>query len=280
MTLLAILGLAFPSVQDVYEGKSAHYRIRSTADRPTARELLKYMDLCFGAYRRFLNPDPEKLPREPLLLVLYRDRAEYTGSGGTGRFGHFDGKQLAGFADPEQMRPTFAHEGVHQFVEMCIPKPDRLPPWYAEGIAECIANNEVRSGKLYLCTADGPVPRLRVPVVQAAIRDSTVIPLRRLLRAGNREFQKRHELYYAQSWLFCHFLLTYPKREDPSKQIPEGKYKPVIVTFHNAMLDPKRKAREALDAALRSDGGKIELEPLEREFLEYARTFELPKRDR
>jgi hypothetical protein len=257
-----------------FEGESVHYTIRSTAEKKAATDLLKYMDLCFDTYRRFLNPAPDRLPRQKFTLVLYKNLEEYKARGGSGRYGHYDGKRLVGYCDPEQMLPTFAHEGVHQFTDICFPNFDRLPSWYSEGIAECIANNEVRQGKLYLCLKKGPVPKIRLYVVQEAIRDGRWVRLKDLLAADRKIFQDQWKLYYATSWLFCHFLLAYPKQEDPSRQIPEGKYKQVVVKFHNAMLDPKTKVDEALRLALVLDGKPLSLDELEKEFREYALSFE------
>lgn len=258
-----------------YKGDSVRYSIKSTVERKRSRELLKYMDLCFGTYRKFLNPRADRLPRRKFTLILYRDREEYKKRGGSGRYGHYDGRCLVGYDDREQMFPTFAHEGMHQFAEICIPRFDRLPPWYAEGIAECIANNKVRSGKLYMCLKDGPVPRLRVPVVQKAIREKKLVKLKDLLAANPRRFQRNHELYYAESWLLCHFLLTYPRYEDPSKQIPNGRYKQVIVRFHNAMLDPKMKVQDAIRKAFVTKDRPLDLAQLEKEFRRYALGFKL-----
>lgn len=273
------LVLALPllaAAQDpwAFEGESAHYVIQSTADKKTAQEVLRYMDLCFDTYKKFLNPAPERLPKEKFVLVLFRDKDEYKARGGVGRYGHYDGKRLVSYCHPEQMLPTFAHEGVHQFTDICIPHFERLPAWYTEGIAECIANNEVRGGRLFMCLRKGPVPKLRVAAVQEAIRNGKFVSLKDLLKTGKEKFQQNHELFYAESWLLCHFLLTYPKLEDPAKQIPDGKYKDVIVQFHNAMLDPKMKVADAVKRAFVLDRKPIDLDELEKEFREYALAFE------
>jgi hypothetical protein len=267
----ALLGL---QEDPPFTAEGTHYVLESTADRKQALELLKYMDLCFETYRRFLNPPADRLPRERFSLVLYRDAREYKARGGTGRYGHYDGVRLVGFHDAEQTFPTFAHEGMHQFTDACVPNASRLPPWYAEGIAECMANNAVLNGRLVLCLRRGPIPRLRLPVVQEAIREGKLIRLRDLLSMNPKKFQDNHALCYAQSWLFCHFLLTFPKREDPSRQIPEGKYKQVVVRFHNAMLSPKTKAEEAVRQAFVHGRKPIDLDEMEAEFREYALSFD------
>ena len=47
-----------------YTGDSNRYSIKSTVERNRSRELIKYMDLCFGTYRKFLNPARDRLPRK------------------------------------------------------------------------------------------------------------------------------------------------------------------------------------------------------------------------
>jgi hypothetical protein len=276
---LLALAWALPGLQEepAFTAEGTRYVVESTADRKHAQELLKYMDLCFETYRRFLNAPTERLPRDKFTLVLYRDAREYKARGGTGRYGHYDGRQLVGFFDAEQMFPTFAHEGMHQFTDVCVPNSGRLPPWYTEGIAECIANNEIVNGRLVMCLRRGPIPRLRAPAVREAIRSGKFIRIKDLLVMGPKKFQDNHAICYAESWLFCHFLLTFPKQEDPSMQIPEGKHKQVVVRFHNAMLNPKTKVEEAVRQAFVHDRKPIDLDELEAEFKEYALSFDVDR---
>jgi hypothetical protein len=274
----AFLSLLLLLLQDwSWQGDSKHYRLQTTKDKEQGQKVLKYMDLVFETYKAFLNPEPSRLPKERFTLVLYRDYDEYKKSGGPGRYGHYDGKRLVGYFDPEQMLPTFAHEGMHQFTDLCIPNFGRVPAWYSEGIAECIANNEVRDGKLYMCLQDGPVPKIRVPILQKAIREKKHYPIAKFLELGKREFQADHRVCYAEGWAFCHFLLTYPKYEDRTKRIPDGQYKKALVTFHNAMLDPKRTAADAAKIAF----GGLDLAKLDDKFTEWVLKwpveYELPK---
>lgn len=257
----------------VFTSEGLHYSIQSTAGPEPAGNLLRYMDLCFDTYRRLLNPPPERLPPNKFVLVLYRDAREYRRRGGGGRYGHYDGRRLVGYLDPEQMLPTFAHEGMHQFADFCFPDARRLPPWFSEGLAECIANNRILEGRLFMCRRNGPIPRLRAPVVREAIRSGRLIPLRTLLALDSGQFQKNHALCYAESWFLCHFLLTAPLQEDPERQIPDGKYKGVIVRFHNALLNPKIRVEEALRWALIQGGQLIRLDALETEFKAYILSF-------
>jgi hypothetical protein len=275
--LMFVLLLALPALAQetrwLFTGESKHYTIQSTAEKKYAEQVLAYMDLCFETYARFLNPTADRMPKKKFNLVLYTGVDEYKKNGGPGRYGHYDGKNLVGYYHENQMLPTFSHEGMHQFTDICIPSFGRVPSWYSEGIAECIANNEVRQGKLYICLQKGPVPEIRVPVLKRALLDNTHIPLKDLLDYDRRKFQENHKLLYAESWAFCTFLLTAPKLEDRDKQLPDGKYKSMLVKFHNALLDPKMTPAEAATAAFRLNNKPLDLDAFEKEFREWVLKF-------
>lgn len=269
----APLGAAQEKPAWTWTGESRFYTIQTTAERKHAEEVLEYMDLCFQTYSRFLNPAPERMPKKKFNLILYTGVEEYKKQGGPGRYGHYDGRNLVGYWHENQMLPTFSHEGMHQFTDLCIPNFGRVPSWYSEGIAECIANNEVRKGKLYICLKQGPVPELRVPVIKRALLDGKHIPLKDLLDYDKRKFQQNHRLLYAEAWSFCHFLLAAPKLEDTGKQLPDGKYKQVLVKFHNSLLDPKMTPAQAATAAFRQNNRPMDLAKLEEEWKAYVLDF-------
>lgn len=280
LSLLLLLALPVGAQQGpkqapkwTWSGESKHYTLQTTSEKKHGEQVLQYMDLCFETYARFLNPAPDRMPKKKFNLILYTGVDEYKQNGGPGRYGHYDGKNLVGYFHENQMLPTFSHEGMHQFTDICIPNFGRVPSWYSEGIAECIANNEVRSGKLYICLQKGPVPEIRVPVLKRALLDNKHIPLRDLLNYDKRKFQDNHKLLYAESWAFCHFLLGAPKLEDRDKQLPDGKYKKVLVTFHNSLLDPKMSPSEAAASAFRVNGKPVDLEALEKEFRDWVMKF-------
>jgi predicted metalloprotease with PDZ domain len=73
---------------------------------------------------------------------------------------------------------------------------------------------------------------------------------------------------YAESWAFCHFLMTYPNREEPTRQIPNGKYRPMISAFYESMLNKQATADAAWAAALKA-GRVASIEALEKEWKAY-----------
>jgi hypothetical protein len=48
-------------------------------------------------------------------------------------------------------------------------------------------------------------------------------------------FMNNAEICYAMSWSFCHFLITYPKDEDRSAQIPDGRYRKNLAGYYEQM---------------------------------------------
>ncbi|MDP6958728.1 MAG: PDZ domain-containing protein, partial [Planctomycetota bacterium] len=96
---------------------------------------------------------------------------------------------------------------------------------------------EVRKVKLYMCIKSGDIARMRLPLIQKAIKERKAYSLKNLLRLDRRKFMNNAGLCYAQSWSFCHFLMTYPKQEDRGKQIPNGKYRKKLATYYELMRD-------------------------------------------
>jgi hypothetical protein len=54
---------------------------------------------------------------------------------------------------------------------------------------------------------------------------------------NRRKFMGNAGLCYAQSWSFCHFLITYPKQEDRGKQIPNGRFRKNLAGYYELMRD-------------------------------------------
>jgi hypothetical protein len=90
----------------------------------------------------------------------------------------------------------------------------------------------VRNKKLYMCVKSGRIARMRLPVIQEAIRAGGAPPLARLMSLDQKVFMRNAELCYAMSWSWCHFLMTYPKDEDRSVQIPDGKFRKNLAGYY------------------------------------------------
>jgi len=293
MRRLALVGLLLALSADaqqqnwsaVYE--SDHYIVRTTSEKKHANELGLHMELVYDTYARLLNYT--KKPERKFVIRLYKDHEEYkkNGAGGSA-LAHYSpqSKELVGSYDPDGMLAIMSHEGMHQFTDMVMPDFQRsvgsgeVPTWYSEGIADCIGNCENRNGKLYMCViSTGYIAAMRTIVIQTALREGRTPPLREIVKYNQKDYyQKNGRMNYSIGWSFTHFLMCYPKVEEPSKQIPDGKYKKALVSFHNLMA-AGRKRDDAYAIAFGINGGAPAWDRFEKEWKEYVLSFPDPLKD-
>jgi hypothetical protein len=235
LALAALLPQGRPALPESLSSK--HYDLKTSCSREQGQELLDFMELVHKTYLELLKPEnKEEVEKRRFTLVLYKDAAEYARAGappGSGAF--YNGRELVGWYDLVFMKPFFAHEGMHQFTDATSANFRDFPMWFTEGIADCIGNGEVRNGKLYMCVKSGTISRMRLQLVQAAVKQGAAYPLGRLLTLPRLEFMQNAELCYAQSWSFCHFLITYPKEEDRAVQIPNGRFRKNLAAYYERM---------------------------------------------
>ncbi len=221
---------------DTYQSK--HYDLKTNGTKEQAQELLDFMELVYTTYMALLKPDdPKAAESKRSAILLYKDNKDYIASGappGSGAYYSLQSKNLVGWHDPLFMKPFFAHEGMHQFTDLTSKNFRDFPMWFSEGIADCIGNSEVRDKKLYMCVKSGMISRMRLQIVQGALKQGRAWSLPELFRLSQREFmdEKNVDLAYAQSWSFCHFLITYPNQEDRAHQIPNGRFRRNIATYY------------------------------------------------
>jgi hypothetical protein len=248
---------------------SRHYDLQTTAEKAQGQELLEFMELVHQTYSALLKPEnPQEVDKRRFTILLYKDMQEYVRSGGPpGSGAYYDPRsgRLVGWYDEVFMRPFFAHEGMHQFTDATSKNFTAFPMWFTEGIADCLGNAEVRNGKLYMCVKSGIISRMRLQTIQAAVRQGAYVPLPRLLTLPREVFMRNSELCYAQSWSFCHFLLTYPKEEDRAVQIPDGKYRKNLAGYYEAVRGGRLSAGDAFAQAFKG----IPLEDLEAQWAKY-----------
>ena len=224
--------LLLPAPQDGLEKRknwpvtfqSARYEVRATASREAAQKLANHMDLVFDTYAKLF--DLRQVPSRKAVLVLFKNEEEYVANPGSpkGSGAYYDPniKYLVGFVEEKRMFNVFAHEGTHQFTDLALKGFDKAPPWFVEGIAECIGNSVVQKGRLFMCARNGVIAQENLPIVQQMIRDKTYVPLKELVRMGQNAWDSRSAEMYPEAWSFCTFLLAYPKYEETKSQIPNG----------------------------------------------------------
>lgn len=253
--------------------KSAHYEIRSTCDAAQTKKLLDHMELVFGTYTKLFGM--AQVPNQKLVIILFKTQEEYESHPDTpkGSAAYYNRRQLVGYHDERRMFNYFGHEGFHQFTDIALKDIDRAPMWFIEGMAECIGNSEVRKGRLFMCAKNGVIAQENLPEIQLMMRKKDYVPLSRFLTMSADNFMARDGMY-AQAWSFCHFLLAYPDDEDPKNQVPNGKYWTVLSTFIRLMSARSTKLEDALKASFQLKGKALDLEALEKEWIEYVLKME------
>ncbi len=215
---------------------SKHYELKTSATKEEGQELLDFMELVHATYTTLLKPDnPQDLDKRRNTLVLFKNYDEFLRAGappGAGAYYDHRTRDLVGYYDTNDMKPFFAHEGMHQFTDATSKNFLNFNMWFTEGIADCIGNCEVRNKKLYMCVKSGRIARMRLPSIQAAIRQGSTPSVGRLMSLNHDVFMRNADLCYAMSWSWCHFLITYPKDEDRGGQIPDGKYRKNLAGYY------------------------------------------------
>jgi membrane-associated protease RseP (regulator of RpoE activity) len=275
---------AFPVPASWPEYTTAHYTLRTPAEKAHAKDLADFMELVYKTYSALLvKGAPPKAPKYGNRLILFPSRAAFLKAGmppSVGAFYRPSTGELVGYYHPTDMKPFFAHEGMHQFTDLTLPgfKTAGVPMWFTEGIADCIGNSVERDGKLYMCSMSGQIAFMRLPTIHAAIREGRHIPLERFLALDRQSFMADAGLCYAQAWSFCHFLMTAPKKEDPAKQIPDGRYRKALTAFFEALLNRKTGADAAWAQAMQA-GRIASVAALEEEWKAYVLELHKPDPD-
>jgi hypothetical protein len=191
--------------------ESRHYRIKSNVRPEYAKRYGKMMDRY---YKRFLKVFKEFLPRGEIKksdIWIYASRAEFRRAEGmgpsTGGFYFTGNKRVTAFHGPfgntGGTREVLAHEGTHQFQDICLGgRFGNAPTWILEGLA-VLFESAVYDGKEVVI---GLVPRDRLQVLKRGLASGTLIPLTRLIRTPQSSFQAYH---YAHAWGLIYMVLYY-----------------------------------------------------------------------
>lgn len=255
--------------------ESKHYKLQATTDAEKAQDLLDFMELVFSTYKALLKPDnPDEIEKRQFTVVLYKDNEEYKASGApAGSGAYYNGRELVGYFDEFLMKPFFAHEGMHQFTDVTSKNFRAFPMWFTEGIADCIGNSVVKDKKLYMCVRTGAIARMRLPLIQGALKSGKAYPLATLLTLDRNKFMADAGLCYAQSWSFCHFLICYPSYEEKSSQIPNGSFRKNLAIYYELLRVGGTTHQKAWDEAFKG----FPLDSLESMWKKYVEKFEGPK---
>lgn len=215
-------------------------------------------------YMAGLVPAPSKATRPAEVLIFaddehYHDYADVDPLNAlnetAGMFLH-DRRQLLvqGKADPAQTREILFHEAFHEYISTVGAE---VPTWLNEGMADYVSGVTIEGGKI---TAKGRVLDWRRDQLQSAFHDGWGgIPFSQLLRSNQQEFYGvLRSLQYAQAWSLVHFF----------RHAKGGEYLPAFVEYVRAITKGATPSA-AGQAAL----GKLDLEVLQAEWLEYVKTL-------
>jgi len=233
-------------------------------DRQILDDLKKRMDLIFVKYAQAFKVE-KFISRRPK-VYYYKDRGSYVRAGGPSTSLAFYmslSKTLVGYENPDdKILTTFhvlAHEGCHQFFDLAFPGfygSDEMPSWFSEGLADCFGSCEIRGGELVIFTTTGSAADY-APLVRDLIKENRMTPLKELLTMDHRVFMAGAQIHYPQSWSFCHFLWNKGYADVVSRLIDGFK---------------RGKPRDEVYAtSFVKDGRKLDLDSLEREWIEYAK---------
>jgi len=161
--------------------------------------------------------------------------------------------------DKELTLRVLYHEGFHQFLHQFMPHP---PYWFNEGVAEFFGASRVEGGQV---VATGLVQEGRLGNLKGALGAKVVKSLPDLLKSAERKdfYSGYIGVNYAQAWSVIHFFFSYES----------GKYAPMLREYYKVIRD-SGSAKEAYDAAF----GKANLGVMEKEWQEYVRKLEPPKK--
>jgi hypothetical protein len=114
------------------------------------------------------------------------------------------------------------HEGVHAFLEAHVVRPGAvLPIWLNEGLADYVANSDIKDGRVmlgshskrttyrnrYVTWRGKSIASADADELRKAMRSGKAPTLATLVAAEPEQFYgESTELYYAEAWMFVHFL--------------------------------------------------------------------------
>jgi tetratricopeptide (TPR) repeat protein len=161
--------------------------------------------------------------------------------------------------DKELTLRVLYHEGFHQFLHQFLPHP---PYWFNEGVAEFFGASRVEGGTV---VATGLVQEGRLRNVQALLGSNILKRFSDLLKSSERKdfYSGYVGANYAQAWSIVHFFFNYDG----------GKYAPLLREYYKVIRDGG-EAKTAYEAAF----GKVNLSAMEKEWQEYVKKLEPPKK--
>jgi len=233
LELQASTALGLMNADDVHKVNSERFVVYTDAPsedvaRITAGNLESVFNILQGLLGARVPPYPEPYR---VIVFLYASRPEFEALrnrmvGYEWATGFYYPAGLLAFhmqmPSSEALVGTLLHEGTHAFLDRYVSRPGVvIPRWMHEGLAEYIGNSRIQKGKLVpgrqrkLEVYRGPgfavtgrsAPQMSAEGLKAVMKKGQAIPLSELVTADADAFYgERAETFYAEAWLFVHFL--------------------------------------------------------------------------
>jgi tetratricopeptide (TPR) repeat protein len=191
-----------------------HFRVESNLPR---KRVAEYGVLLEEFCKTVKDGLALAIPKEPLPVYIFRTRKEFKDfakSENSGLTEHVVGfyrppykggrEYLALFDfrdDPEDTLDTLLHEATHWIIRHGSTAD--VPMWLNEGLAEYFGGSTYRYKKFQA----GGIQDARLLWFLDMVEQGTLIPLDDLTSDDGSKREKFGLDHYAESWLFCHFLL-------------------------------------------------------------------------
>ena len=209
------------------EVRSTSFRVVSQIGPERSARMARDLEL-FQSVVKQLTTAERLEARVPTAILIFRDAESYLAFGPPDTYGVFVARQRANFAavnaGVEAIDPTsvLLHEYVHYVVQNN--SPFAYPTWYDEGFAELMRGTRVTDDQIEV----GVVLPDRMSTLQnnAAMPLEAVLTVQTPLRLG----PKRAAVYYAQAWLFVHYLRFGSKAGFPDRSQQLVRYLELVNT--------------------------------------------------
>lgn len=193
-----------------------HYAISSTADETQTKRVAAAVESLHAAYAEFFARKDIDSSGKKLLLVLYRDRAEFKLNNRSASWAeaYYSPPACHAYYDENAANPYhwMIHEATHQLNREISGFERRR--WSDEGLAAYFATSQLRDGKLLLGELDRDtyplwwLPKMKLTGDRREdIGSGRIIALRYLLTDTGPPIVKHVNLYYIEYWSLVHYLL-------------------------------------------------------------------------
>lgn len=246
-----------------------HFVIKSTANEDIANQHLYLIDLVFETCSKLLNTEFPNEKRQTLVALLFDNKNEYLHwTNDKTAEAYYDPyrKGLVGHCDHliHNSKSVLAHEATHAFLDVVSKDIWTFPPWFVEGLAECVASCKVCNNKLLICIEDS------YTFIHSGASFKTFenefYSLETLINMSWQEFWKSNlSVFYPQAYALCYFLLTFSENESTYNKIQAGKYCKNLVNFYQLICQNKLDYKTAWNRAFHG----ISLELLAKEWKQF-----------